>query len=192
MKSAEEVEQVRSSGMCQPDLVGISRAGATDEGARLHYLLPNFTSARPQIFFMKIFFQKHKYHLIILALLIVIAGISADYAEREAPAVVQKNSGTIAVTLRLDEALDTRTELPAGSTVFTLMDTLQKNGQLSFRAKDYGGALGWFIEELNGVPNTRERNWIYYLNNQPAAVGVSNYTLRAGDVIEWKYEPTKF
>lgn len=139
---------------------------------------------------MKNFVKKHKYHLIIFAGLVILAAVSANYAYREAPAVAQNGASAIAVTLRLDES-EKKIELPAGSTVFTLMETLQKNGQLSFRAKDFGGALGVFIEELNGVPNTRERNWIYYINNQPATVGVSNYTLRADDLISWKYETGK-
>ena len=140
---------------------------------------------------MKMFFQKHKYHLAILAGLLVLAAVSAYYTYRAPPLIVDSQSPPITVSLRVDETFEARTELPAGATVFTLLATLQKNDQLSFRAKDFGGALGQFIEEINGTPNSNDRYWIYYINNQKARVGVSNYTLQAGDVITWKYETEK-
>ena len=71
------------------------------------------------------------------------------------------------------------------------METLQKNGQLSFRAKNFGGALGKFIDAINEVKNDSDHFWIYYINDEKARVGVSNYTLQAGDIITWKYETEK-
>jgi len=148
-------------------------------------------SAGEECFFMKIFFQKHKYHLIILAELLILAGVSAYYAYREPTPIVIGQSAPIAVTMRLEQPREERAELPSGSTVFTLMETLQKNGQLSFRAKNFGGALGKFIDAINEVKNDSDHFWIYYINDEKARVGVSNYTLQAGDIITWKYETEK-
>lgn len=140
---------------------------------------------------MKEFFVRHRLHFLALCLLILIAGVSGYYAEGTPPPTIAAAPAPITVAMRVEQMPEARIQLQAGGTVFTLMETLQKNGLLSFHAKDFGEALGMFIEEINGVPNTSERYWIYYVNNKKAAVGVSGYTLKPGDVIEWKYETEK-
>ncbi len=74
-----------------------------------------------------------------------------------------------------------------GENIYTLMQQLQKEGKLTFREKNYIG-MGKFIEEINGLKNDGSKNWIYYVNNKKAEIGVSNYQLNSGDVISWKYE----
>ena len=44
------------------------------------------------------------------------------------------------------------------------------------------------IEEINKVKNGGEKNWIYYVNGKKAEIGVSNYKIKEGDVVSWKYE----
>ena len=45
-----------------------------------------------------------------------------------------------------------------------------------------------FIDELNGTKNSEDKNWIYYVNNKKANIGISNYKINQGDIVSWKYE----
>lgn len=86
------------------------------------------------------------------------------------------------------------TEFKEGTTVFELMQTLTAMSikPFSFSGKDYGAGMGYFVEEINGIKNDPQtgKYWIYYVNNKSAQVGISNYIINRGDVIEWKYENT--
>lgn len=79
-----------------------------------------------------------------------------------------------------------------GSSVYDLMNLLKAENKINFSGKDYA-SLGFFVEEINGLKNNPAgENWIYYVNGQPAQVGVSYYKLKAGDTIEWRYEVKSF
>lgn len=80
-----------------------------------------------------------------------------------------------------------------GSSVYDLMQMLQKKGDLVFKSTAYSG-LGDFVEEINGIKNDNQvgKYWIYYVNGHSATIGVSNYILKNLDNIEWKYEKSKF
>ena len=71
------------------------------------------------------------------------------------------------------------------------MEKLQKTGEVAFKYKTYTG-MGKFIEEINGIKNNINQNWIYYINNLKAQVGVSNYQIEKGDILSWKYEKYNF
>ena len=83
------------------------------------------------------------------------------------------------------------TQIATDTTVLDLMNQLQSENQITFSGKDYPG-MGMFVEEINGIKNNSQDNkyWIYYINGQSAQVGISNYTIKPNDVIEWKYENT--
>lgn len=83
--------------------------------------------------------------------------------------------------------------MPENSTAYDLMSALKDNGKLTFSEKEYAG-MGKFIEEINGIKNDVGKNtfWLYYINNAPAQAGISNYVLKPGDIITWKYEEAKF
>ena len=66
------------------------------------------------------------------------------------------------------------------------MEKLKSEGKINFVEKNYTG-MGKFIESINGIKNG-EKNWIYYVNGQKANIGVSNYKIKNGDIVSWKYE----
>lgn len=72
------------------------------------------------------------------------------------------------------------------STVYEYMLNLKENNKINFTEKIYPG-IGKFIEEINGIKNG-EKSWIYYVNGEKAQIGVSNYKLKMGDKLIWKYE----
>lgn len=78
------------------------------------------------------------------------------------------------------------------SSVYDLMNELKIKNKISFFGKNYS-ELGFFVEKINGVKNDPAgKNWIYYVNGQPAQIGVSNYLIKTNDIIEWKYEKKNF
>ena len=66
------------------------------------------------------------------------------------------------------------------------MTQLQNESKITFKTETYTG-MGEFVEEINGVKNGN-KNWIYYVNNKKAEIGVSNYKINPGDIVSWKYE----
>lgn len=62
-----------------------------------------------------------------------------------------------------------------------------------FETKEYAG-IGKFVQSINGLKEeTRNKMyWIYYINGQTAQIGITDYIIQQGDVIEWKYEKSKF
>jgi hypothetical protein len=83
-------------------------------------------------------------------------------------------------------------EINEGSSVYDLMSVLKMENKISFFGKNYAD-LGFFIEEINGIKNNPlDKNWVYYINGEPAKVGISFYQLKINDIIEWKYEKKSF
>jgi len=77
-------------------------------------------------------------------------------------------------------------EISSPMSIYDFMTQLQNEGKITFKEKTYAG-MGKFIEEINGIKNG-EKNWIYYVNNKKAEIGVSNYQINIGDIVSWKYE----
>ncbi|MFH1608950.1 MAG: DUF4430 domain-containing protein [Patescibacteria group bacterium] len=71
--------------------------------------------------------------------------------------------------------------------VYDFMNKLRAESKIDFKEKIYT-SMGAFIEEINNIKNSGEKNWIYYVNNQKANIGISNYQIKPGDVVSWKYE----
>lgn len=77
----------------------------------------------------------------------------------------------------------------AYSTVYEVIKNLNDSGQIKVDFKDYNG-LGYFVDGIDGIKSDtfRAKYWIYYINGAKAQVGISNYELKSGDIITWKYE----
>lgn len=71
--------------------------------------------------------------------------------------------------------------------VYDFMSELRKEGKINFVEKNYIG-MGKLITEIDGIRSNGEKNWIYYVNGTEAQVGVSNYKIKKGDIVSWKYE----
>ena len=79
-------------------------------------------------------------------------------------------------------------ETKEGEAVFGVMNKLkEENKSFDFKYTEHTG-LGIFINEINGKKGGEGGYWIYYINDKEANVGVSNYKIKNGDVISWKYE----
>ena len=94
------------------------------------------------------------------------------------------------VTLKVNGE-EYKIELQDKMTVYNLMQALSASSKkpFIFTAIEYPG-LGQFVESINNLKNDKQNGkyWIYYLNGQPAQIGISNYILKPNDLIEWKYD----
>ena len=78
-------------------------------------------------------------------------------------------------------------EIAEETSVYDFMAKLRGEGKISFTEKNYLG-MGKFIDTIDGMKGDGEKTWIYYVNGKKASVGVSNYQIKPGDVVSWKYE----
>ena len=100
------------------------------------------------------------------------------------PATTQKEERTEAFLEIEGKKLGMKIE--EKESVYDFMFKLKKEGKIDFKDKTYSG-MGKLIEEINGISNG-DKYWIYYVNGQKANIGISNYKIKAGDVVSWKYE----
>jgi len=84
-------------------------------------------------------------------------------------------------------------QVALNTTLYEAMEKLAVEGKITWKTKEFGG-LGSFVDSLNGVMSDRMKGkyWIFYVNGEPAKVGISNYVLRNNDLIKWNYEDSQF
>jgi hypothetical protein len=98
-----------------------------------------------------------------------------SHAENTSKAFLEINGNRLETNIKVEES------------IYDFMLKLQKESKITFKDKNYSG-MGKLIEEINGIKNNGEKNWIYYVNSKKAQIGVSNYKIKSGDVVSWKYE----
>ena len=100
------------------------------------------------------------------------------------------DTNNINVSLTVDDK-KYETSIKEGSTVFNAMEKIKNESTpdniFDFKYTSNIG-LGNFITEINGKYGTPGKYWIYYVNNEKASIGVSNYILKEGDIINWSQE----
>jgi len=63
----------------------------------------------------------------------------------------------------------------------------------SVQKEYWKGYHSFFITGIHDIKNGDEgRYWQYYVNGQFADVGCSNYFLTDNDVVEWRFEPSRW
>lgn len=80
------------------------------------------------------------------------------------------------------------TNLKENSTVYDLLQKLQQEGKITFRARNYD--FGVFVEEIDGVKNSEKEKkyWMFYVNDKLSEVGASAKKLKNKDKVVWKFE----
>ena len=75
-----------------------------------------------------------------------------------------------------------------GKTVFDLLKKVTQENNLEFSFKEYPD-LEVFIESIDKVANDPKNNkwWQYWVNGEYGQVGASNFILKDGDFVKWKY-----
>lgn len=138
--------------------------------------------------------EKNKKLILIIFLLLICSGLI--YLYQKPQNLIDKTSGIIKekekitphATLEINN-IKYETEITGERSVYELMQKLKTERKINFTEKNYIG-MGKFIESINGIKNSGNENWIYYVNGVKAEVGVSNYKINNGDIVSWKYEKT--
>lgn len=78
--------------------------------------------------------------------------------------------------------------IPNGLSLFEIFKLKAKEKKVEFSYKDYGGSMGVFVNSINNFSNTKDKWWQYYVNGEYAKVGISNYKVQVGDVIEFRLD----
>ena len=66
------------------------------------------------------------------------------------------------------------------------------NKGIALEYDDYGRELGVLITKIGDKKNGEDgKYWQYFVNGEYAKVGVSQYGLKAGDAVEWKFTDNK-
>lgn len=75
--------------------------------------------------------------------------------------------------------------------VFELLEKVSLDNDFELKYKDT--EMGVFIEAINGVENDFKANkyWQFWVNNRYSKVGASTYSLKGGEIVEWKYLNSK-
>lgn len=76
------------------------------------------------------------------------------------------------------------------ATPFEALEVAASEQNLELKTKQYD--LGIFVEGIGGVENTKEKAWIYFVNEKAGEVASDKYELKEGDVVEWKYIKPNF
>lgn len=76
---------------------------------------------------------------------------------------------------------------PENSSVLDAMQTLAATNAFSFYGKEFPD-MGLFVESINEKKNADGYYWILYVNGKSSDTGASQTTLKAGDIVEWRYE----
>lgn len=101
-------------------------------------------------------------------------------------ASVSTNAQPTETKLVIDGAAYTRQNVE-GITVLALLEDVTTAEKIALDIKEFSG--GKFVNGIGDKnSDSGEGYWIYYVNGEPASVGVAEYTLHKGDQVEFKFE----
>ena len=72
-----------------------------------------------------------------------------------------------------------------GDTVLSLMEVLERQNGIVIEKRNFPG-LGVFIEAIQGVHNTNDSYWQFWVNGEYSKVGAGQYKLNNDDKVLWK------
>lgn len=97
---------------------------------------------------------------------------------------IQENTQSVTV---LAGATTAHLSFASNTTFYDALVQAKGAGQIDFAGKNYPG-LGFFVTDIGTLRAIDGKSLLYYINGKQASVGVSSYTLKDGDIIEWKLE----
>lgn len=112
--------------------------------------------------------------------LVVLAALGVGFgrlATRYAPkADSQQNTSQIGQTIAYE-----------GQNGQSVLDLLKRDHQV----ETIDSSFGVFVKSIDGITQTDNAFWIYYIDGQPGDVAVDKATTQAGQMITWRYETFK-
>lgn len=136
--------------------------------------------------------MKKQYIYGFLIIVLIVIGYFT-FTNRSAIPLARTEVGT--TSQEIANAPAQKATLKAGSTEIalsfsegeSLYDALvwAKQAGLSLELKEYPG-MGYFVTAIGSLVSTETKYLMYSVNGEEASVGISSYTLKPGDVIEWQ------
>ena len=77
--------------------------------------------------------------------------------------------------------------IPPNTAFYDALLQAKNAGKIEFSGKNYLG-LGFMVTDIGTLHAGGGKNLLYYINGKQASIGVSSYSLKDGDIIEWKLE----
>lgn len=110
------------------------------------------------------------------------AFLSIGHQDMERPPAPYKSSPQI-ISIKVE----------ATSTAYAVLQQELARLNLSCETKDYGD-MGIMVEKIGDWQNggLGGNYWMYYLNGQLAPVAANKQEVKAGDMVEWRFEKPSF
>lgn len=127
--------------------------------------------------------MKDKIFIFILAsLLVAVIGFSI-FGCFQAGKSESKGRATLKITI-----LGSSTEKTYEVENITAIKLLQKDNEVNLTFSKYGA----FVQCINKICSTNDYYWMYYADNELAAVGADAYAVKDNDTIEFKYSKIEY
>lgn len=145
-----------------------------------------------------------------LGIMILVAGIAsvvtftylqstnryfADASTTEAKvAGVTTARQTVTMVINDGQSIKTYSQMLTNTVSMTGLDLLQRAAAAAeWDLKTSTSSMGTLVEEIHGVKNgTDGKYWIYYVNRQMGSVGIDQYQVQPGDILEMNFENSAF
>src|SRR3989338_2164837 len=112
----------------------------------------------------------------------------------EAPVETQTEQKVSAVSVMVDfgnGVIKTFNDvsLSVNASLFDVLKQLETENKIKLTVKDFGGDLGFFVEEIDGIGKDPkgEKWWQFWVNNKYSDKGMSSNVMTKGDVVELKF-----
>lgn len=125
---------------------------------------------------------------VLIVFSLVVAACKPLALSPEQPASLLMNQGeqTAQVVLNFGDEIATYTaSLETAHTALSALTQVASTSGHTVTIKTY--PFGALVEAIDAFANSADNAWIYFVNGQTASVGASDYEVRPGDVVEWRY-----
>ena len=142
--------------------------------------------------------KKYRNLIIIGVLLVALLGFAGYYYQSGMPVISTDYTSVPAATAPTNNSFTLVLDLSSGTKSFAKNFTEDENLYDALRAatleegiamtsKEYPG-IGYLVESIGTDKNgTGGKYWQFWVNDEYAAVGASDYKINPGDIIEWKF-----
>lgn len=106
------------------------------------------------------------------------------------PSVASAQTASVSLNIEGPTKTSFSISIAGQPSVADVMQKAQQDKLVQMKTKDYGGALGLFMESLNGIANNNDTRlyWTLYVNDKLSVEGMSQAKVKPGDTVTWKYE----
>lgn len=112
-------------------------------------------------------------NMVAIFALILLVGVFGNYLGKSLEKPQAVNQQVIAAQAISYDGQD-------GKTALELLKT-----RATIETQDF--SVGIYVTSINGVQNSQDHYWMFYLNGELSSVGADQYVTKSSDKIEWRY-----